>query len=136
VNNILLSIELATAFSNLSKKMDGTLSVHGISFTEYRLLYALVHSNDKAMIRRIDLAELLGLSASGVTRMILPMEKIGLVEKVADKRDARVSFVALSSAGKKIYEEATLSMEFSMEKFVAALKEDEVASMIASLEKL
>ena len=136
MNKILLSIELATAYSNVSKKMDASLSVHGISFTEYRLLHALIHSNDKAMIRRIDLAELLGLSASGVTRMILPMEKIGLVNKVADQRDARVSFVSLSSAGRKIYEEASVSMEFSMDKFLKAFNETEIASLITSLEKL
>ena len=44
-------------------------------------------------LKRIDLAEQVGLSASGVTRMLLPMEKIGLISKEEGARDARVSLV-------------------------------------------
>ena len=49
-------------------------------------------------MRRIDLAERIGLSASGVTRLVNPMEKNHLVEKEINPRDARVSLVHLSKA--------------------------------------
>jgi len=60
-------------------------------------------------MRRSDLAELVGLSPSGITRLINPMEKIGLVKKEENFRDARVSLVTLSAAGKKIYKDAKVS---------------------------
>ncbi|MDZ7871614.1 MAG: MarR family transcriptional regulator [Rheinheimera sp.] len=48
--------------------------------------------------RRSDLVELVGLSPSGITRLLLPLEKIGRVEKERNPRDARVSLVILSEA--------------------------------------
>ncbi len=62
----------------------------------------LYQAADEAM-RRIDLAESVGLSASGVTRLLLPMQKIGLVQKEQNPRDARVSLVKLTETGKQIF---------------------------------
>ena len=38
------------------------------------------NSKTKSM-RRVDLAQSLGLTASGETRLVAPMEKIGLIQK-------------------------------------------------------
>jgi DNA-binding MarR family transcriptional regulator len=62
-------------------------------------------------MRRIDLAEKIGLSPSEITRLLNPMEKISLIEKEDNPRDARVSLVALSNAGKRVYEEAKTSFQ-------------------------
>ena len=64
-------------------------------------------------MRRVDLAEQVGLSPSGITRLLNPMEKIGLIEKEENPRDARVSLVALSGAGKRVYEEVQTSFEYA-----------------------
>ena len=80
------------------------LSMHGIGFNDFLILYLL--QQEGARIRPTDLAERSGLTASGVTRMLLPMEKIGLIAREANERDARVSFVVITAAGKRIYEEA------------------------------
>ena len=80
------------------------LSMHGIGFNDFLILYLL--QQEGARIRPTDLAERSGLTASGVTRMLLPMEKIGLIAREANERDARVSFVVTTAAGKRIYEEA------------------------------
>jgi len=40
------------------------------------------------------------VSASTITRMAAPMEKLGLLSRKADKRDARLAFVVLTRAGK------------------------------------
>jgi len=87
------------------KRMDANLSVHGISYNEYRVLHSLSCAPGLTM-PRIELARCIGLSASGVTRMIAPMEKIGLVHKESHPRDARMSLVKLSESGKTIHEEA------------------------------
>ncbi|MCF8262154.1 MAG: MarR family transcriptional regulator [Melioribacteraceae bacterium] len=92
----------------LIKKIDRQLNVHGISFTEYLIMHRLNGAPQKTM-RRIDLAESVGLSASGVTRLIAPMEKIKLVEKEANPRDARVSLVKLSKPGEKLFDESTIT---------------------------
>ena len=58
------------------------------------------------MMRRIELAESIGLSASGITRLLLPMEKIGLVTKEVNPRDARVSLVKLTKTGKQMFNDS------------------------------
>lgn len=88
----------------MSRRFDG-LTMHGIGFNDFLILYLLQQAQGGRM-RPTDLAERTGLTASGVTRMLLPMEKIGLITRQAAQRDARVSFVVITAAGKRIYEEA------------------------------
>jgi DNA-binding MarR family transcriptional regulator len=96
--------------NTIQKRVGSALSVHGLGLTEFLVLNQLF-SAPKQMMRRIDLAEQVGLSPSGITRLVNPMEKIGLINKKENPRDARVSLVALSNAGKRIYEEAKVSFE-------------------------
>lgn len=102
----------ASLNAKLIKRVESQLSFHGISFTEYMILHYLSEAPRKTM-RRIELAECVGISASGVTRLLAPMEKRKLVEKEANARDARVSLVKLSKAGERIYKEASESFEHS-----------------------
>jgi DNA-binding MarR family transcriptional regulator len=94
------------------KRIDQGLMVHGISFTEFMVMHYLNSASNETM-RRIDLAESIGLSASGVTRLLMPMQKIGLVQKEANPRDARVSLVKLTKTGKKIYADSAVSFEYA-----------------------
>ena len=82
----------------VSRKLDARLG--GIGFTEFQILYHLSQAEDEKM-RRVDLAEQMGLTASGITRLLLPMEKIGLVKKQTESTDARVSYVSLAKGGKQ-----------------------------------
>ncbi len=103
-----LVVKIINFHGKVQKRMGGALSVHGIGVTEYLVLNQLYMSPTQKM-RRTDLAERIGLSQSGITRLINPMEKIGLVKKEENPRDARVSLVTLSAAGKRIYKDAQVS---------------------------
>ena len=98
-------MNLARIQTMMSKRFNG-LSMHGISLGDFMILYLLQQAPGEKM-RRIDLAEKIGLTASGITRVLLPMEKIGLVSRASSQRDARVSYVVLTAAGRRIYEDAT-----------------------------
>ncbi|KAA3633385.1 MAG: MarR family transcriptional regulator [Proteobacteria bacterium] len=103
-------IRNALLASRLSRRVGNRLGIHGISFTEFLVMDFLSGSPNKAA-PRIELAEHLGMSASGVTRLLAPMEKNGLVEKVSNPRDARQSLVTLSRAGRRVCEQARVSFE-------------------------
>jgi len=105
---------------DFARKLEGALTPHGISFTEFTVLNALQGSVDNTL-RRIDLAQHVGLSASGITRMLRPMQKIGLVERDTNPRDARVSLVSLTQAGQRIFEEASISVNLKAESLLSAL---------------
>lgn len=100
-----LVLKLVTLHTKIQKQIAGPLSFHGISFTEYLVLRQLYAAPDRKM-RRIDLAQQIGLSASGVTRLLNPMEKVGLISKEEAARDARVSLVTLTTAGETIFQDA------------------------------
>ena len=91
-------VNLSKILTENSRRFNGGLD--GIGFNEFVILLHLSQSPENK-IRRIDLAEKMGLTASGVTRILAPMEKIGLIQKEANARDARVSYVAISSSGKR-----------------------------------
>jgi DNA-binding MarR family transcriptional regulator len=121
--------------AKLVKKIEGQLGFHGISFTEYLILHFLA-STPKNTMRRIELAENVAISASGITRLLAPMEKIGLVEKGANPRDARVSLVKLSKAGKRLYNEASQSFEFTAELLTEGVNASQLKILIELTDKL
>jgi len=120
----------------VSKKIDMSLgSIHGIGFTEYMVLFHLDKALNKTM-RRIDLAQSISLTASGVTRLITPMEKIGLVKKEANSRDARVSLVKISLAGEKILQEASASLTVSSQQLLENVDDKTLAKALEVFESL
>ena len=102
-----LLMNIAKAQSLLSRRFD-SLSAHGISFSDFMILYLLSRAPGGKM-RRVDLAEKIGLTSSGVTRMLVPMEKIGLIQREINERDARVSYAAITNTGSEILEDAMVT---------------------------
>lgn len=105
-----LMLNLINLHTRIQKRLLGPLSLHGISVTEFLVLRQLANAPDKKL-RRIDLAQQVGLSASGVTRLLDPMQKIGLVDKEETERDARVSLVTLTKTGERILNDAKVTFD-------------------------
>jgi len=124
-----LIISLAKLQSQLVKRVDQHLSVHGISFSEFLVLHHLHDAPNKTM-RRIDLAESVGLSASGITRLVNPMQKNHLVQKETNARDARVSLVQLSETGEELYGYAKVSFEQSAEYLLTSLRKKQISTLL------
>ena len=98
-------------------------------------MHHLEHSPNKA-VQRIALAEHIGMSASGVTRLIAPMEKTGIIEKVANPRDARQSLVKLSHAGQRLYGDAQVSFALICDDQTAALSQSQKEKLLELYAKL
>lgn len=96
-------LHLAKVYTVASRRFDSSLN--GLGLTEFIVLLQLYEEKEGKM-RRVDLAEKVGLTASGITRLLLPMEKIGLVFKEPNAMDARSSLVALAPGGRQKLEEA------------------------------
>lgn len=119
-NELLFLINLNKMQSVIARRFD-SLGAHGLGLNDFVILY-LLSSSPQGKMRRIDLAEKTGLTASGVTRLLNPLEKIGLVAREANERDARVSYVVITANGKKIFEEATLSAEYITKEILPSRK--------------
>lgn len=130
-----LLISLSSLQAQVSKKVDAQLSVHGISMTEFIVLYHLKKASNCTM-RRIDLADCVGLTASGVTRLLLPMEKLNWIEKESNPRDARVSLVKLSETGASLFQDASASFENAAAVITRALDQTQTLALQTLLNAL
>jgi DNA-binding MarR family transcriptional regulator len=129
-------LRLARAHAALIRRFDSALgSHHGISFGDFQLLHHLSRAPG-GRLRRVDLAERLGLTASGVTRTLLPLEKIGLVTRQADPRDARVGFAAVTPTGQELLENATVITDLVSSELLKTFERDQLAAMSALLGQL
>lgn len=131
-NYVMLNALLNT---KLTKSADNHLSIHGLSFTEFIIMHHLHHAPTKTM-RRIELADAVGITASGVTRLLAPMEKVGIVQKDTNPRDARVSLVKLSNTGQTLYKEASQSLDYCAETLVSALTDRQLSTLTELSAKL
>lgn len=126
-------LELTRTQAILARRFDSGLG--GLGISEFMVLYHLNAAVDEQM-RRIDLAERIGLTASGVTRLLLPMEKIGLVKSGEREGDARARYVMIASGGRRKLNEAIERMELFLKELIPVEKRDnlkELTEFIAEL---
>jgi DNA-binding MarR family transcriptional regulator len=116
-----VSLQLARSQAQVARDLDAVLgAVHGIGFSDFTLLSDL-RTAENSRRRPVDLAARLHLTASGVSRALQPLEKIGLVARESDQRDARVSYARLTPAGIRVLEEATPSAIGACQRLFARL---------------
>lgn len=95
------ALRLIQAADDFRAGLSGELSaVHGLSVNEFLLLLHLERAPANRL-SRVDLARRMHVSASTITRMAAPMEKVGLVGRNDDERDARLVFVVATEAGRE-----------------------------------
>lgn len=101
MNKISDNLKFFLLMSKANAVMARHFSSQGLSFGDLAILYAISQAPEER-IRRVDLASELGLTASGVTRLLIPLEKIGVIKREANERDARVSYTTLTASGKRM----------------------------------
>lgn len=129
---------LITTGAGMQQRLDRALGdIKGITYNEYRLLNSMAASTGNAR-SRVDLARAVGLTPSGVTRALRPLEKLGMVETVRDTRDARRSLASLTDQGRVLLHDAAgvLSDAVAGLDAVQELPPDEARRLLATVEGL
>jgi DNA-binding MarR family transcriptional regulator len=104
-------VRLIGTHALLEQRFTGELgAVHGLSLNDTLLMMHLEKAS-LSRLSRVDLAKRLCVSPSTVTRMTLPLEKLGLVGRQADARDARLAYVTLSDTGREVITAARATLE-------------------------
>ena len=81
-------------------------------------------------MRRIDLANELLLTASGVTRLLDGLERAGYVRKASCASDARVTYAELTAAGRERFEDASRAHVAAIRKlFEERFDEEELGTL-------
>jgi DNA-binding MarR family transcriptional regulator len=100
------TLTLVRAENELRRRLDSRLSgLHGLSLNDLVVLRELQRAPD-SRLRRVDLADALGITSSAVTRLLLSLEKIGLVGREPNPTDARSAHAILTTAGHRLATDA------------------------------
>lgn len=91
-------IDLFLLLGRTDARMRRGLEVQGLSFNDLAVLQHLLAAPGHTL-QRVELAGRVGLTASGVARLLAPLEKLGFVSRQPDPRDARRALVRLTGAG-------------------------------------
>ncbi len=135
--SIALAVGLSRADAWLRREIDaGLRALHGIGYTDLLILLEL-GSVRGGRLRSTDLAQRLLLTPSGVTRAVLPLERAGLVERVAHERDGRASYIGLSKSGRVLLAQAVPTADrLVRQTFGAALSPSALIALLGFFERL
>jgi DNA-binding MarR family transcriptional regulator len=109
---------------------------HDLTLNDYEVLLHLSRA-DGGMLRRVDLAERVLLTASGITRLLEGLEGSGYVCKQTCPSDARVSYAKLTDAGAaKLREAGVTHLRGIDELFTGRYSGSELATLAELLARL
>ena len=109
---------------------------HGLTLSDYEVLLRLSRAPERKM-RRVDLAEQVLLTASGITRLLDGLQASGYVDKAACSSDARVTYAVLTDAGhEKLRSAAEVHVAGIHAMFAERYSDDEMATLAELLSRL
>jgi DNA-binding MarR family transcriptional regulator len=130
-------IRFLRAHAALTRELSAELVAdHGLTLNDYEVLLHLARAPERRM-RRVDLAESVLLTASGITRLLEGLERSSLVERVLCDSDRRVAYAQLTGAGLEKLREASRTHIAGIETlFVGRFNDEELATLSALLSRL
>jgi DNA-binding MarR family transcriptional regulator len=109
---------------------------HGLTLNDYEVLLHLAHAPGRRL-RRVDLADRILLTPSGITRLLEGLERCGYVERASCESDARVTYAQLTRDGfEKLRAAAATHVEGIRAYFAERFSVAELKSLRALLERL
>ena len=130
-------IRFLRAHAALTRALSSDLvAQHGLTLNEYEVLLHLSHAPDQAL-KRVELAERVLLTASGMTRLLDRLEHSGLVERASCPTDRRVVYAKLTTVGgRRLREAARTHIAGVDDLFLARFTEEEMATLTSLLGRL
>jgi DNA-binding MarR family transcriptional regulator len=105
---------------------------HGLTLNDYDVLVNLARAPERAM-RRVDLANSVVLTASGITRLLEGLERAGWVCRRTCDHDARVSYAVLTDAGLEKLREASATHHADIARLFTNRFDDEDLTQLGEL---
>ena len=112
------------------------LAMHGLTINDYDVLAQLSRAPEQAL-KRVELAERVLLTPSGITRLLKGLETAGYVSNRPCAEDARVTYAVLTPEGTAKLDEARKTHVASVRAlFSERFEKDELETLASLLERL
>lgn len=123
-------VGLLHAYSSLVKQLDSELiAAHGLSVSAFEVLWR-VSAADHGRLRMTDLAELVLLSPSGLSRLIDRLEADKMIERVACPEDGRAVNATITEHGRaRLTEAQATHFDGIRRRFLSNFSEAEVGQL-------
>jgi DNA-binding MarR family transcriptional regulator len=130
-------VGLLRGYSALTRRFSAELlSAHGLTLNDYEVLLHLARAPDRRL-RRVDLAESILLTPSGITRLLDGFERAGYVTRATCESDARVIYAVLTEEGyAKLRDAAPTHVRGIRELFGERFSSDELEALAELLGRL
>ncbi|HET6642467.1 MAG TPA: MarR family transcriptional regulator [Gaiellaceae bacterium] len=126
-------VRLLRAHASTTRAMNAELlAEHGLTINDFEALLHLSRAEEGRM-RRVDLAEGLLLTASGVTRLLDGLEAAGYVERAACASDRRVVYAVITDEGREKLDAASQSHVAAVTSLLQERFDDEELERFAEL---
>jgi DNA-binding MarR family transcriptional regulator len=123
--------------TEIRNSLDAALvEMHDVSLGEYGVLVRLSEAPERRL-RMTDLAELMRLSPSGLTRRLDRLVSRGVVERVSSDDDRRVTMAVLTTSGLALLEKSSPDhLDGVRRHLIDHLSEDEIVQLGQILSRL
>jgi DNA-binding MarR family transcriptional regulator len=130
-------VSFLRAHSAITRQLNADLlNVHGLTLNDYEVMLLLSRADGRRM-RRVDLAQSVVLTASGITRLLDGLERAGYVEKDTCATDGRVSYAKLTTGGHaKLKDAAATHLRGVEELFTGRFSDPELEQLASLLGRL
>jgi DNA-binding MarR family transcriptional regulator len=105
---------------------------HGLTINDYEVLLHLSRAPERRL-KRVELAQGVLLTPSGITRLLDGLEAAGWVEKAACAADARVTYAVLTDAGEEKLRAAAVTHLADVDRLFAARFDESELQQLAGL---
>jgi DNA-binding MarR family transcriptional regulator len=121
-------LAIRRAVATWENRVDAELGgVHGLSVSDLAVLHHLAEAPG-SRLRRVDLARRLALTPSGVTRLLAPLERRGIIAREEDGNDARATYAVLTRSGRALAKDAAATAEGIADALLRSLGERDRAA--------
>jgi DNA-binding MarR family transcriptional regulator len=124
---------LTQAIGARDRELAQGLRDFGLRVPEWRALAALYSKKRSTMS---ELAELASIDRTTLTRTVDRMQDAGWIERLADEEDMRVTRLALTAAGRRMFERIWPEVQRLNELALAGLSKGEIDSLKKILERM
>lgn len=128
--------QLLRGHAAATRLLGAELQEHDLTINDYEALLLLSQA-EAGRLKRVELAQRLVLTPSGVTRLLEGLESAGLVERAACPADLRVVYAQLTELGRERLSAASCGHVGSVRTlFEEHLNDDELETLASLLERL
>ena len=128
-----LWVVMNRALRPIEKRLEQQVEAHGLSFTEFAVLEALLH---KGPLPIGEIGSLVLLTSGSMTYVIDKLVRRGLIERKACKTDRRVVHAELTKQGRSLMEEVFPAHATLIHDLMGGLQPEEQEDAINLLKRL